>query len=799
MGDEVVVKVAVAAANYQIDRPYDYLIPSDLVGAALPGVRVLVPFGAGNRMSEGIILAETTLTNQKRLKSILSLLDDAPVLDAQDIQLVLWMRDQYFCTVFDCAKAMLPAGLWFSIHDRWNLAEGVDRETALDAAGRSEQAKRIVEMICAGNGADRRQLSEAFPGKNLYSLLKMLREKGILSVESSALRGVGDKTEQIASLAVPAEEALAQVTVKRATAPLQYSVIELLAGIGSASTKEICYFTGASSSTVRGLEKKGLIQLQKREVFRRVFQGNVSAGPPVLNQEQQAAFETLNELQKKDNPAAALLYGVTGSGKTQIYIQLIYEVISRGKTAMVLVPEIGLTPQLLRIFTSHFGDLVAVLHSSLRTGERYDEWKRVKKGEAKVVIGTRSAVFAPLRNIGVIILDEEQESSYKSEQTPRYHARNVAKYRCSKEHALLLLGSATPSVETMYFAQEGKYHLLSLKTRFNQNAMPQVQIVDMKQELKQGNFSDISGALKAELTENLKRGEQSILFYNRRGTSRMVICQDCGEVPACPRCSVSLTYHGANGRLMCHHCGHSVKKPEVCPACGGQLELVGAGTQKIQEELQTMFPNIEIMRMDTDTVTAANPHEKMLTRFEKRRVPILVGTQMVAKGLDYENVTLVGVIAADLGLYVDDFRAGERTFSLLTQVVGRAGRGEKTGRAVIQTFTPQNEIISLAAEQNYDGFYEQEIMMRNLRSSPPFRDFFVITATGLNENSVLMGCLRLRRGLEEVLRSSKADTQLLGPAPASVVKINHRYRYRIIVCGEDRKDLRLLIDRKSVV
>ena len=516
----------------------------------------------------------------------------------------------------------------------------------------------------------------------------------------------------------------------------------------------------------------------------------------MLNAEQQAAFEGLDALAAARRPAAALLYGVTGSGKTQVYLRLIYEALARGRTAMVLVPEIALTPQLLRIFASHFGDDIAVLHSSLRAGERYDEWKRVRSGQARVVIGTRSAVFAPLRNLGLLILDEEQESTYKSENVPKYHARDVAKYRCAQNDALLVLGSATPSVESMYHARRGDYRLFTLRRRYNEQALPEVLIADMKQELRVGNGTSLSGPLRAGLAAAMEAGEQSILFLNRRGASRMVTCGECGEVPTCPRCSVHLTYHSANGRLMCHYCGHSEPLPDACPSCGGALNFLGYGTQKVEEELHAAFPGREILRMDTDTVSATQSHEKLLSRFEKERIPVLVGTQMVAKGLDFENVTLVGVISADLSLYVDDYRAGERTFSLLTQVVGRAGRGAKQGRAVIQTFTPENDVIRCAARQDYDSFYEQEIELRRMRLCPPFRELFVLTASGPLESAVLRTCMRLRRSLEGWLAQPPFrdwELTVLGPAPASVAKINDRYRYRLTLAAQNTKEIRAMV------
>ena len=798
MEQELVAKVALAAATYAIDRPYSYRIPAELLERIRPGMRVMVPFGTGNRRCDGIVLNIAPRSDEMRLKSVLALLDDEPVLDQDGIRLALWVRDQCFCTVYEAVRAMLPAGLWFSLQDIWRIAEGVDKEKAYEAAGNSGNASMLLDILFSNNGAvEIGRIRDAFGAKDPNPALKLLAEQGVLTLETSASRGVGDKTEQVAALAVAPEEALAQVAPKRKRAPLQYSVVELLAGIGCASSREICYFTGASSATLRALQKNGLITLEQREVLRRVQTAETEPAAPIgLNEEQQQAFDGLRMLMDSGKPSAALLYGVTGSGKTQVYLKLIHRVLEQGRTAMVLVPEIALTPQLLSIFTSHFGDDVAVLHSSLRAGERYDEWKRVRTGRARVVLGTRSAVFAPLRDLGLIVVDEEQEHSYKSENVPRYHARDVAKYRCAHSNALLVLGSATPSVETMFLARQGTYHLFKLNRRYNEHALPKVFLADMKRELRAGNPSDISALLRMELEDNLKRGEQSILFLNRRGASRMLSCGECGQVPSCPRCSVYLTYHSANRRLMCHYCGHSEPVPDDCPECGGKLAFIGTGTQKVQQELEEMFPGVEVLRMDADTVSAANNHEKMFSKFVREKIPILVGTQMVAKGLDFENVTLVGVIAADLSLYVDDFRAGERTFSLVTQAVGRAGRGAKLGRAVIQTWTPENEVIACAAAQDYDSFYEQEITMRKLRGCPPFRDLFLLTASGADEHAVLRVCMKLRRELEHALRTAPYDgmeIQILGPAPAAVTKVNNRYRYRVTVSGRNNKELRALL------
>jgi len=788
-------KVAVAAATYAIDKPYTYLVPDHFIQTIQPGMRVIVPFGRGNRRSEGVILEVCGTEKTEKLKWIAAVLDEEPVLSLENIKLAIWMRERCFCTVYDAVKAMLPAGLYYDLQDRYELAGCValseEQESELSA-----MALRVLRVIRnAGGQIQRRDLCEAFGPADPSRGLRQLLEAGVIRLETSAKRGVGDKMEEIAMLAVSAQEA--SETVSRSRSGLRKAVIGLLCDVGSASAKDIEYFTGAKRRTLTELEKQGLITLFRREVFRRPELSDVERRlPPQLNQEQQVASDGLSRLMEENRPACALLYGVTGSGKTAVYIDLIHRVLAQGRSALVLVPEIGLTPQLLRQFAAQFGDQVAVLHSSLAAGERYDEWKRAKRGEARVVIGTRSAVFAPLEDLGLIVLDEEQESSYKSENTPRYHARDVAKFRCSQSAALLLLGSATPSVESMYYAKEGIYQLFTLSSRYNQKAMPRVMISDSRQQLREGNDGSVSSDLRRELEENLKRGEQTILFLNRRGASRMVLCAECGQAPECDRCSVKLTYHKANDRLMCHYCGHSEPLPDCCPFCGGPLVYVGYGTQMVEEEIKELFPGVEVMRMDADTISATHTHRQMLEQFEQERIPVLIGTQMVAKGLDFENVTLAGVIDADLSLHIDDFRAGERTFSLITQVVGRAGRGGREGRAVIQTFTPKNDIITTAACQDYDSFYEGEIALRRMRRFPPFEDMFLITVSGIDESAVLRCTMRLRDGLKDWKNSpimKDSPFSVLGPAPAPVLKVNGRYRYRLTVSGHNSPAMRNMI------
>jgi len=624
------------------------------------------------------------------------------------------------------------------------------------------------------------------------SVLRALEKAGIISCEAAAKRKIYDKTRRMAELAVSAEEALALTEAKRRSAPMRYEVVRLLATTGRASCADICYFTGASMASLRGLEKAGIVAFTEEEELRIPKPEHVEPmGPILLNEEQQAAYEELINVLDSRKAEAVLLHGVTGSGKTQVYLRLVTEVLARGKTAIVLVPEIVLTPQMMRKFSACFGDRVAMLHSSLRMSERYDQWKRIRRGEVQVVLGTRSAIFAPLKHLGLIVLDEEQEGSYQSENPPRYHTRDIAKFLCARDGAVLLLGSATPTVETAWAAEQGMYRKLLLRQRYNAHALPEVIISDLRQEIRNGNPGLIGTELRRELERNLERGEQSILFLNRRGNSRMLLCGECGHVPECPRCSVPMTYHSANGRLMCHYCGHSQRVVDRCPDCGGIMKYVGSGTQKVEEELRELFPEAGILRMDADT--AAGNHEKILRQFEQERVPILLGTQMVAKGLDFENVTLVGVLSADISLYVDNYRAAERTFSLLTQVVGRAGRGSKTGRAVIQTYTPSNDVIRSAARQDYDSFYASEIRMRKMRRYPPFADLFTFTVSGTEEGAVLRGAVGVRETLRRLCALpaiAATEPEVLGPAPAPVLKLNNRFRYRVLLVGRNDKATR---------
>ena len=788
----MIAKIAVSAATFAIDKPYSYRIPEGL--DLRPGHRCVVPFGRGNRRSEGVVLS-VEAGNEDGLKTVERCLDEAPVLTEYMLRLAAFVRERYFCTFYDAIRAMLPAGLWFQTKQTVSLTE--DRSWK-EKDLKKEHAQAILSLLeDLGGQSDEAALKAAVPEEEaLQEAMQYLLHKKWISAQADYARRTGDKTERIAALASSPEEALEYASHRPKSAAMQKAVLELMCSVGSVSVKELCYFTGASAATVNRLEKLGYLTLSERPVLRcREIKPAQLDGPLVLNEDQTAAFEGLEMQRKSEAPGVALLYGVTGSGKTSVYIKLIQNCLDDGKSAMLLVPEIALTPQLLGLLAAYFGDSVAVLHSSLSAGERYDQWKRVRSGEAKVVVGTRSAVFAPCCQLSLIILDEEQEHSYKSENSPRYAAKEVAIWRGAKEKALVLLGSATPSVETMYRAKTGAYKLYRLKERFGGRPLPQVDIVDMREEMKLGNDLSFSVPLREAVLDTWQAGKQTILLLNRRGNSRALVCVDCRETPECPRCDLRLTYHSANNRLLCHHCGFSQPVPDRCPKCGGPLKTIGTGTQKVQQELNMLFPEMEIDRMDADTVSVVNTHEKILDHFKNEKVPVLIGTQMVAKGLNLPDVTLVGVLDADLSLYTDSYRAAETTFNMLTQVVGRAGRGDAPGRAVIQTQVPKHEVIRLAAAQDYDGFYDLEIRLRRMQNVPPFGDLVTVTFTGQEETAVLRGAAKFRDSLLACLRQPGFEAEtctVLGPAPCAVPKINYHFRYRLTLRCHMTKNLRNL-------
>lgn len=782
--------VAVSAATYAIDKLYDYSIPEPLIPAVKVGCRVLVPFGRGNKKVEGMVLVlRPEAYSAQRLKPVTEVLDEEPVLDATQIKLGIWLREHLYCTFFDCLRLMLPSGLWFQRKETYTLVQ----QPILPL---SQPLQEIMDLF--SEDVPERTVEEIrrfTNGRCTGVMLSQLEAEGYLVYHSNIKQRTLDKTERILSLAIDPAEAMQKAS--RARTPAQMDVVSLLSDGCSMSQKEVLYMTGISESALRGMVRKGILEQSSIETLRVPDYSMIEQIPaPVLSNEQEQAYQGIRQLLDSGKPEAALLFGVTGSGKTQIYLKLIDDVLAQGRSAIMLVPEIGLTPQFIRLFVGRFGDTVSVLHSALSAGERYDSWKKIRSGRARVVIGTRSAVFAPVRDLGLIVLDEEQDSAYKSEQSPRYHARDVAKRRVQQENAVLVLGSATPSIESYYGAQQGRYPMFTLRERYQGAALPQVTIADIRGESRAGWTYTIGQTLYEALQENLERGEQSILFLNRRGNSRVIGCSMCGWVPECPSCSTTLTYHSVSGRAMCHFCGASIEISGLCPVCySPHLFTECPGTQKVEEELHTILPKARVLRMDADTTSKKGSHHHLLEIFAKGRADILLGTQMVAKGLDFDHVTLVGVLDADQSLFAQDYRAKERTFSLITQVVGRAGRRGKQGRAIIQTYNPDHPVLLCAARQDYEQFYADEIEIRQALLMPPVEQMLMLTGTGENESDVLAALLRLKQRILSLMEGQFSDFHypVLGPSPASVVRVMGRYRYHLILRCPDNKRRRQLI------
>ena len=790
-GQTLVARVAVAAAVYSIDRPYDYSVPAAWRETIREGHRVMVPFGAGNRKTEGIVLELQEEEASRQLKTIAHVFDDEVVLQPQQKALALWMCRRYFCTFFQAANALFPPGVWNRKAETYLPGE-------LSDEGLPPKKLRIMTALRqAGKPLTAGELKKLLQPEDIKKELSQLVKSGHVTVQQQFQQNVREKKITMLRLTLPLEQALGQIG-KGVMKERREKVLRVIHQAGQLPEKEVCYLTGMGTALIRRLVTLGILTAESVQVSRMPKLLKTETPEPIsLNEQQQAAFLRLQQLQESGKPQAALLYGVTGSGKTQVYIRLIQHTLEQGKNAILLVPEIALTPQMLKKFRLYFRDQVAVMHSGLTATQRYDEYCRIQSGKARVVIGTRTAVFSPLDNLGCIIIDEEQEPTYKSESDPRYHAREVAKYRAAQDHCLLLLGSATPSVESYHAAKAGKYHLLSLPQRYQNVPLPTTVLADMRGQLREGDPSRISRQLLEELQLNLSRGEQSILFINRRGSARMAACVDCGHIPTCENCSVALTYHSRNGRLMCHHCGFSQPMPETCPECSGaHLKLIGSGTQSIEDELQELLPEARILRMDADTTEGRVSHEKLLDSFAKGKADILLGTQMVAKGLDFDNVTLVGVLEADLSLYCGDYHATERTFSLLAQVVGRAGRRTRPGRAVIQTYTPEHPVIQAAASQDYDAFYEQEILMRQALKAPPFADQFVFRFGGTDEHTVQQAAQAFAKALAAQLpQTPDVEPAVLGPVPAPIAKLNKRYFYTVSFRGRASNNSRALVSR----
>ncbi len=779
------VGVYLLDAPYHIDREYAYYLPVPFADTVRVGGIVAVPFGSANRRSYAVVTSLAEQSEMDKLKPVLAVLPDRFSLSEEMLGLCFFLKEHTLCSLGDAVRCMLPAAVFSAIAEYYEAGEVVSAE------GMDGERARILQYLLMHGRTRRETLCEECAVSQV-SLLSSMVDEGCL-VRTWERRPDKGKTEKYIFTALSDEEILSYFTPAAGRARIrseaQEKILRTLLATGGMRRAELCELTHATPAQVTALVKRGLLREEEQAVLRDPYAHLARTrddAPICLSRAQEKAYASLLALYETKEARAALLYGVTGSGKTKVMMKLIDRVIADGKGVIVLVPEIALTPQTVGVFCARYGERVAVIHSALSDGERFDAYTRIASGEVDLVIGTRSAVFAPLAHIGLIVMDEEHEHTYKSENDPKYHTRDVAAYRLGVHRALLLAASATPSVESYYKAKRGQYTLVPLTERYGGACLPAAEIVDMRAELRSGNRSPISTRLMDELAATVDAGEQAILFLNRRGYNTSVSCKVCGEPLLCPHCSIALTYHTdrTGGSMFCHSCGYRTAPLRACPACGAEsLSYIGFGTQRAEGELSEVLPDARVLRMDADTATGREAYDRMLSLFRAGEGDVLLGTQMVTKGHDFPCVTLVGVLLADTSLYVNDFRAAERTFSLVAQVIGRAGRADRPGRALIQTYTPDNEIIRLACRQDYDAFYESEILLRQSLSLPPFCDIVHVTLSSLYENELLTAAGKLLADMTALARGDYADLPLVifGPFEAPLYRVAGKYRMRMVV------------------
>ena len=780
---------------YCIDASYDYYIPQDMRAAVLPGVFVTVPFGHGNRKQIGLVARVHNSASAKRIKSIAGLCAERICLSEEMLSLCLWLHEQTLCTVGEAVRCVLPSASMSQMVDYYRPADGIDPQSFDKHADAS--ALLVFNYIRARGNVSMHALRARF-GAGVGETVASLSDKGFIQKHTEEKQGSDGVFTTLYSLNIDRDEAdriLAgdKAASVRLTSLKQKALLTRALELGKPADKdELCHGTEAGVAQLKALVDKGLLATEKKQVYRNPYaipDDFTPAPDPVLNDQQTEAVRTLCEMADSGDARAALLFGVTGSGKTYVMAKLLDKILADGKGAILMLPEISLTPQSVALFCARYGNTVAVIHSGLSAGERQDAYARISSGKARLVIGTRSAVFAPVPNLGLIIMDEEQEHTYKSDQDPKYHARDVARWRCAHNKALLLLASATPSLESYAKAQAGTYTLLTLSERYNKTNLPEVTVADMRNETAAGFSSPLGSLLTQALDDTVKGGRQAVLFLNRRGYHRFVSCASCGTAITCPHCSVAMTYHVKNGtytdgELICHWCGTRMQVPTKCPSCDStHLRHNGFGTQRVQEELETLLPDARVMRLDADTTSAKFSMDKLLGEFRDGKANVMIGTQMVTKGHNFPDVTLVGVLLADASLYVDDYRAAERTFAMLTQVIGRAGRGDVQGRAIIQTNNPDSDVITLACAQDYHTFYEREIKLRRLLTFPPYCDIVLLTLTAADEKELMIHAVRLREELDRLGSGDFCDVPMLifGPFEAPVYRVEEKYRMRLVI------------------
>ncbi|MCY7918280.1 primosomal protein N' [Bacillus vallismortis] len=777
-----VAEVIVDVSTKNIDRPFDYKIPDHLKGMIKTGMRVIVPFGP--RKIQGFVTAvkDASDLSGKSVKEVEDLLDLTPVLTEELMNLSSWLSDKTLSFKITALQAMLPAALKAKYEKELKIAHGADLPP---------QVERLFSET-------KTLLYSDIPDHDMLKLIQKHVQKGSIDVTYKVAQKTNKKMVRHIQANASKEELSKQAEGLSRQAAKQQAILHFFIaepeGVKISAT-DLCKKTDASSATIKTLIQKGLLKESYEEVYRDPYQDKMfkKTEPLPLTDEQSAAFQPIRQTLDNDEHKVFLLHGVTGSGKTEIYLQSIEKVLAKGKEAIVLVPEISLTPQMVNRFKGRFGSQVAVMHSGLSTGEKYDEWRKIHRKEVRLVVGARSAIFAPFENLGMIIIDEEHESSYKQEEMPRYHAKEVAIKRAEHHSCPVVLGSATPTLESYARAQKGVYELLSLKHRVNHQVMPEVSLVDMREELRNGNRSMFSVELMEKLEETIAKGEQAVLFLNKRGYSSFVMCRDCGYVPQCPHCDISMTYHRYGQRLKCHYCGHEEPVPHTCPECASEhIRFFGTGTQRVEEELTKVLPHARVIRMDVDTTSRKGAHEKLLSAFGEGKADILLGTQMIAKGLDFPNITLVGVLSADTTLHIPDFRSAEKTFQLLTQVSGRAGRHEKPGNVIIQTYTPSHYSIQLTKSHDYEAFYQHEMAHRREQSYPPYYYLALVT---VSHEEVTKAAVTAEKIAHFLKSNCGDDTKILGPSASPIARIKDRYRYQCVIKYKQETQLSALLKR----
>ena len=795
-------KVYLMDNPYCIDQTYDYFIPLELRGAIGEGSFVTVPFGRGNRKQLALVRELHHCPSINEVKPIAEICTDRPELSQEILLLCEYMKEHCLCSFGEAVRCTVPAGVLGKMGEFYYPipAKGVDA-----SSGFSPADLFMYDYLCTTGGKTMDHLKVKFGAGIATEAITKLLSKGLIGKELVMGKTLSESFEEFCSLAVSNEECeavLKGIGKIKLRSEKHRSILGALLQDGEPiSLRRLSESLSVGSQQFKALEEKGLVTVEKKRVWRNPFESTEeNRTEVVLNDEQSEAFDVIKSKLSESQASAVLLHGVTGSGKTSVIIRAIDEALDSGKGVIMLLPEIALTPQTLKIFNSRYGDRIALVHSGLSAGERCDAFVRIKEGKADLVIGTRSAIFSPVKNLGLVVIDEEHETTYKSETSPKYHARDIARWRCVHNNALLLLASATPSIESYTKAMEGKYTLVKLRTRFGGAELPDVKIYDMRNEVRLGNQSPIGGLLKQELKNSTDRGEQAVLFLNRRGYNTSVSCKSCGDMLTCPHCSISLNYHTRRGGydkgfLFCHWCGYKTEMPSKCPSCGSEhLARIGFGTQKIEQEIGELLPDKKILRMDADSTSEKNSLTELLQEFKEHRADVLLGTQMVTKGHDFPDVTLVGVLLADMSLYMDDYHANERTFSMLTQVIGRAGRSKKKGMAVIQTNNPDNDTIRLACKQDYEAFYASEIRLRKLLVFPPYCDIALLTLTCSDEKQVLVGAKALRGEIDRLVADSYKDVQMIifGPFESPVYKAEEKYRMRIVIkCRLNRRSREL--------